>query len=107
MMAPRGKRGILGLKVPGAWPERWATKDPRGTEACLDLEDPKVPWGNPESRGPGETLGMLVPVETQDHPAPRETLADLDSATLDLEESPVTKASLAPEAPRAAEATSG
>lgn len=106
MPAPKGKRGTLGLRVPGAWPEKWATKDPRGTEACPDLEDPKAPWGSPGSRDLGETQGMPVPEETRDHLAPRETPAGLDSATLDLEESLVTKASLAPEAPRAAEATS-
>lgn len=48
---------------------------------------------------------MLVPVESQDSLVPRETPADLDSATQDPEEHPERKASLVRVALRGAEAT--
>lgn len=48
---------------------------------------------------------MLVPEETQDSLAQRETPADLDSATQDPEESLEKKASQAHVAPRGVEAT--
>lgn len=106
-LAPKERRVTQGLRAPAGWLEKWATKDPRGTAACLDPEDPKEPWGSPGSRDLGETLGIQVPVGTQGHLAPRETRAGPDSAILDHEESLVTKANLAPEVPRAAEETSG
>lgn len=83
-----------------------AAKEPRETEACLDPEARLGLWGSLGSRDLGETPVMLVPVETPDSLAQRETLAGLDSATQDPEERLEKKASQAPLALRGAEATS-
>lgn len=82
-------------------------KELRETEACLDPEVPRGLSGSPGSRDLGETPVMLVPVETRDSLAPRETLAGLGSATQDPEAHLERKASQDRVAPRAAEATSG
>lgn len=105
MRAPKARRGILALRGPGAWLGRLAAKEPRETEACLDPEAPLGLSGSPGSRDLGETPVMLVPEETQDSLAQRETPADLDSATQDPEESLEKKASQAHVAPRGVEAT--
>lgn len=83
-----------------------AAKEPRETAACLDPEAPLGFWGSLGSRDLGETPVMLVPVETPDSLAQRETPAGLDSATQDPEERLERKASQAHLAPRGAEATS-
>lgn len=77
-----------------------AAKEPRETEACLDPEAPLGLSGSPGSRDLGETPVTLVPEETQDSLAQRETPADLDSATQDPGESLEKKASQAHVAPR-------
>lgn len=83
-----------------------AAKEPRETEACLDPEDPRGLLGSPGSRDLGETPVTLVPAETLDSLAQRETPAGLDSATQDPEDCLEKKASQAHAAPRGAEATS-
>lgn len=81
-------------------------KELRETEACLDPEVPRGLSGSPGSRDLGETPVMLVPVETRDSLAPRETLEGLGSATQDPEAHPERKESQDRAAPRGAEATS-
>lgn len=105
MMAPRGRRGTLALRGPGAWLERLATKEPRGTAACRDPEALRGLSGSQGSRDLGETLVTLGPVESQDHLAPRETPAGPDSVTQDPEERLEKKGSPARLAPREAEET--
>lgn len=103
--APRGRRETLALRVPGVWPERLATKEPRETEACLD---PEALRGLSESLGRrdlGETPATLVPVESQDSLVPRGTPAGLDSATRDPEECPERRVSPAHPVLRGAEVT--
>lgn len=100
------RRGTLASRVPGAWPGRLVAKEQRVTEACPDPEVPRGFSGSPGGRDLGETLVMLVPVETRDSLAPRETAAGLGSATQDLEACPERKASQDCAALRGAEATS-
>lgn len=104
-MAPRGRRGTLALRGPVAWLERSAAKEPRETKGYLDPEAPRGLLGSLGNRGLGETPVTPAPEETQDSQAPRETLAGLDSATLDPEGHPERKASLAHPAQREAEET--
>ncbi|KAK2508443.1 hypothetical protein MC885_016579 [Smutsia gigantea] len=82
---PKGEKGDPGPEGPRGLAGEVGNKGAK-TAAHLDPEVPKGPSGSQESRDLGETLAMLVPEETLDSPAPRETLAGLDSATLDPEE---------------------
>lgn len=80
-VVPKERRVTLASRGPVAWLEKWAAKEPRETEAYLDLEAPRGLLESLESRDLGETLVMLGPVETRDNQVLRVTLAGQDSAT--------------------------
>lgn len=105
VMVPRGRRETPVQKDLGAWPEKSATKELRETVACLDPEAHRGLLGSLGTRDLEETQVMQGHVETQDSRAPRETQADLDSATPDPAGHRARKASQAPGALRVAEAT--